>query len=833
VVARSLGVEGKGTVSAILLCSAVLGSIGVLGTREGLSYFVAKAGPSTVPGLIRSCVKQALVISVICAIICLWAQQAGMHALRGQSAILIGIAGAATAVIVLGSQLQAILIALSDVVVASCGPILQIGIALILYLTFITTGYAAVSGAVVAYLVGLVVGLLFYAARLRYLIQSRSGSSGSTDGYWWYCGKAAPSSVAQFLNGRFDQTVIAATVGASGLGIYGAAVNISEIVAYPAASISAIALPATARSDNKRALALMTLGVSIAVGLSATVALWYFGPHILVSVFGPGFGAGIPVLRVLLVAGLAAGVGRVSSTLCAGFGHPEIGTLSALAALVFTTVGCLLFIPRYGLLGAAWVSLVAYSVTCIVALLGLAVRMRTLSGSKSDNHVLVTHLYSDMNAGDAGITEGLCDELKEAGYKSVQGWSTLSGRPEEIAARLPYNASRFQVLYPALWAGFGDDSDGGGWQRQWRAAVVFLLQGVRAVACLLMPWLVLAPIWSHKERRTIDAAARADVIISKGGGFFYCEGLRDIPFLLRMCLPLIVAGAHGKRVELFGQTIGPLRGRLSQWVMRRTLKISGARVWARESRTVALLREIGIKEKQLDRVPDCAFKLRKFRTVGLTSAAPIALRRAALSIRPWNFPGSLDSAQAHAHYMASIVGAVRHLSEAGWEVSLVAQVISNNPAEDDRRACDEVSGILGLEVPLRIIVGPKSPGEWISFYASQDLVISTRMHSAIFSMCAGTPPLTISYNPKGLGIMEDSGLAEWCVDINTIRPEYLIHLVDRLIGSLDVAGAQVRQQVDSNVKALRGGLSQIGSVVPRIEEHPAWGSPNPRVAAGA
>ena len=234
--------------------------------------------------------------------------------------------------------------------------------------------------------------------------------------------------------------------------------------------------------------------------------------------------------------------------------------------------------------------------------------------STSRHHVLVTHLYSDMNAGDAGITEGLCHELKEAGCASIQGWSTLSGRSEEIAARLPYNATRFQVLHPALWSGFGDDSGTSKGLRQWRSAVVFPLQGVRAVGCLLMPWLVRAPIWSHQERRTIDAVARADIVISKGGGFFYCEGLREIPFMLRMCLPLVVAGAHGKRIELFGQTVGPLRGRLPRWVMRRTLKVSRATVWARESRTLDLLREIGIPERQLNRVPDSAFNLRRRRT---------------------------------------------------------------------------------------------------------------------------------------------------------------------------------------------------------------------------
>ena len=91
-------------------------------------------------------------------------------------------------------------------------------------------------------------------------------------------------------------------------------------------------------------------------------------PEILRIVFGSDFVQATGVTRVLLVASIALGTGRVLGAVLKGANRPLHAGLAEGAGLIVTAAGLAALLPTLGLMGAAITSLAAYSVTACVAL---------------------------------------------------------------------------------------------------------------------------------------------------------------------------------------------------------------------------------------------------------------------------------------------------------------------------------------------------------------------------------------------------------------------------------------------------------------------------------
>lgn len=821
VVARSLGVEGKGTVSAALLCASLIGAFGMLGTREGLAYYIGKNGRGAIDALLPSSVLQSAAVAFVGGLLAIIARTAGVAALQDITVTTAVMAGFTAGLVVLSGQLQTILVASSRVVLASSVAVLQMGTAIALFLGIRTLGPSSSDGAVWAYSVSLLGGITWAWLAIR----GGRGSQPETAtvpmrSYWKYCLKAMPTSLAHFLNLRFDQAVIAATVGATGLGLYSAAVNVAELGGYPAASLSTIVLPAVARSDDPGRLVRSAIMWLAAISAVSLVAVWTLGPLVINLLFGADFAPSVGLLRILVTAVVAFGMARVAGSMAAGLGSPAVGTVAGLAALAITIPGCIWLIPKFGVLAAAWTSVVAYCVALLVASLGLYRVLATFEQDRTRGaDIVVAHLYSDFNAGDAGITQATLSALRSAGYSKIEGWSTLPGDQSHLRAQLPYNEQGFSLIHPTMWGGVRDLRDLQPTRFRAWAPIVFMFQGARGVAVLLWPRIANLPIWTRDEAATLAACKRARIVVSKGGGFIYCEAARQVPFLMRMCLPIALAGKFAGRVILFGQTIGPLHGFLARWIVRKTIVSSGAIIVAREEKTATLLGTLGIPDKQVLRCPDTAFLLRCSNT---RRRQVSERRRIAISVRPWMFPGMTNPAAYLNAYYDAVGKVARVLLQRGSYVTLVAQVVSNDASEDDRNACNEILKRFEPSSQPNVVSGPLPPARWIEFYGEQDIVVATRAHSAVFALDAGTPVVAISYGPKGIGIMESAGLGGFAINIEAVTAPALLECIDRLDGHCLQVRALIREKVENNRSDLnriarelfKGGIGESPQTLP-------------------
>ncbi len=172
--------------------------------------------------------------------------------------------------------------------------------------------------------------------------------------------RAWAAGLGQLVNVRADQLLMTRLVAPRELGLYAVAVTASGVFVNSFASaLAAGTMPRFATGDTdliERTLRTTLLGVLIT---SACVAL--LSPIIVPLFFGSAFSDAVPMIWILLAAGVPlTGAVLLSSALTIS-GWPTYAALAELVALGITVPGLLVLLPIMGGIGAALVSLIAYT----------------------------------------------------------------------------------------------------------------------------------------------------------------------------------------------------------------------------------------------------------------------------------------------------------------------------------------------------------------------------------------------------------------------------------------------------------------------------------------
>lgn len=172
-------------------------------------------------------------------------------------------------------------------------------------------------------------------------------------------------SILSMINGRADQLIVGALLGATEAGIYTVAMRSAQFVSFPLLVANTIIAPILAaahqngdRGKMERLLRIssrLTLLVAMPIGLVPIL----FGSELLGLVFGPSFSAGAPVLAILAgaqVLNVAFGSVALVLKMCNLEWLVAVGI--GLAAMLNIALNIAL-IPRLGIEGAALASLIS------------------------------------------------------------------------------------------------------------------------------------------------------------------------------------------------------------------------------------------------------------------------------------------------------------------------------------------------------------------------------------------------------------------------------------------------------------------------------------------
>jgi O-antigen/teichoic acid export membrane protein len=188
------------------------------------------------------------------------------------------------------------------------------------------------------------------------------------------------TNLTNYFNQRIDQMMLSLFVSPNQLGLYAVAVTLSTAVTvFPqAAGIVTFSRGSGQDQDHARKTIGHSFRASLVWLLAVCVILFAFAPSLIRLVFGPAFEGSILACRILLPGALVTGLNQVLYNGASALGRPGLPSIAEGISMALTAIGLYLLIPRYGYLGAAMVSTVAYTVSFLL-MLGMAHRLLGLN----------------------------------------------------------------------------------------------------------------------------------------------------------------------------------------------------------------------------------------------------------------------------------------------------------------------------------------------------------------------------------------------------------------------------------------------------------------------
>jgi polysaccharide pyruvyl transferase WcaK-like protein len=92
--------------------------------------------------------------------------------------------------------------------------------------------------------------------------------------------------------------------------------------------------------------------------------------------------------------------------------------------------------------------------------------------------------------------------------------------------------------------------------------------------------------------------------------------------------------------------------------------------------------------------------------------------------------------------------------------------------------------------------------ELLSQLSATDLVVATRFHNVLMSLLLDKPVIAISFHHKCSSLMSETGLSEYCHDINQINADTLIAQFQALVRNADDVRQKILQRVETSRRAL-------------------------------
>jgi O-antigen/teichoic acid export membrane protein len=184
-----------------------------------------------------------------------------------------------------------------------------------------------------------------------------------------FASRSSSAGLVTFMASRVDVFIVAAILSPTALGNYTLALAFGELMWQLGRAVSWAAYGRLATASLEAAAALTAKVTRIVVLLEAvaTIVAFAFGPQLIVWVYGPAFAAAGPALRILLPGmALYAGDAILTYFLSVKVGQPAAILRVEAVTLAVCAGGSLATLSRFGILGPAVATTVAYAVSFTV-----------------------------------------------------------------------------------------------------------------------------------------------------------------------------------------------------------------------------------------------------------------------------------------------------------------------------------------------------------------------------------------------------------------------------------------------------------------------------------
>ena len=182
--------------------------------------------------------------------------------------------------------------------------------------------------------------------------------------------KTQLGSLASHVNQRLDQLLLSLFVPPRDLGLYVVAVAVAMSVGFfpKAAGIVAFSTGSNLDGSQAKEIIAKSFGATLIALLAGCAVLYVICPWLIPFAFGPSFAPAVTACRLLLPGSIALGLSQVLFSGARALDHPILPSYAEGLAVVVTVLSLYLLLPRYGIVGAAIASTLAYMSNLIVSL---------------------------------------------------------------------------------------------------------------------------------------------------------------------------------------------------------------------------------------------------------------------------------------------------------------------------------------------------------------------------------------------------------------------------------------------------------------------------------
>lgn len=184
--------------------------------------------------------------------------------------------------------------------------------------------------------------------------------------------RAHLSNILSFLHLRLDMLLINVFMNPLAVGYYSISVAITEKLWLISQSASTVLFPKVSSEKDGKALKEFTPIVSrnvLLITVLGAILIFFLSRWIVIFLFSEAYLPAVHPLQILLIGTVAVSGGRVLGNDIAGRGRPILNTYLNAITVVVNFCLDILWIPKFGITGAAWATTVSYSIALIGSLL--------------------------------------------------------------------------------------------------------------------------------------------------------------------------------------------------------------------------------------------------------------------------------------------------------------------------------------------------------------------------------------------------------------------------------------------------------------------------------
>jgi colanic acid/amylovoran biosynthesis protein len=421
--------------------------------------------------------------------------------------------------------------------------------------------------------------------------------------------------------------------------------------------------------------------------------------------------------------------------------------------------------------------------------------------------ILITNIVS-LNTGDAAILWGMFEVLRQR-YGPNTRFVVFDRSAKAARKYYPWATFR-QSLFtnkPEGWLSKKLELWGYG---HWNQRLRYWLLRFAALLIRIKAGKLASSLLKLDDFESVNHYVQADLVISSGGTYLIENyGLWPPIYDYRLTF------SAGTPLIFYTQTMGPFRNPKYRFAFTDIFNRATA-IFLRDERSRQHLIDLGINQKKITLAKDAAFvieptndKLKTSHNQKLNISGPFTI---AVSVRSLNFFSTNDPEMGNT-YKACVAEMVSMaVSEFGAQVVFIStcQGISDYWT-DDSLVADRIYEILSPSVQRSVSVDRdfRQPIEIVDEYEKFDLVIATRMHSAILSLVSGTPVLGIAYEFKLEDLFHQLGMSEFCLSIKSMDSDKWKKCLRAMLNNLE---GSKKRALEIRNKCYNESMSVVGKL---------------------